>query len=303
MQTANINSEFTYKTPFSDWLSISYATSSSPINELFGFFSDFITVTEVYSKPKESLYRIGDGTLKIIHQEEFNSFSFSGSLLAAIRNSNYYSDFLRLLASAPYNISRLDIAYDLPISGSASIQNIQRLYPDSKCCIASHFRNMQFILSNADVSSREMTGTVYFQTKKYSGHVFLKVYDKAYEMKSKQKDFGFLDVAPPTTRYELTVKRGASLKDFDSPASCFWRFIPRELLRAPDQYLISSWFPTDRISYDNSTGFDLTDYETFRQLLEKHTALELIINRSMAVNGGSSLLIRHIQKYIDTHAT
>jgi hypothetical protein len=297
----SINTKIIYKTPFSDWLSISYATSSSPTNEIFAFFSEFTTVIEVYSKTSESLYRITGGTLKIIHKDEYNNFSFSGSVLAGIRESGHYDDFLRLLASAPYNISRLDIAYDLPIAGSVSVQNIKRLYPDSKCSIASHFRNMQFILSNADVSNREMTGTVYFQTKKYNGTIFLKVYDKAYEMKSKINGIGICDVAPPTTRYELTVKRGASLKDFDSPASCFWRFIPTELLKAPEQYKTSSWLATERIIYDNSDSFDFTEYETFKQLLDNHTVLKILIARSIKVNGGSSLLLQHIQKYIEVH--
>ena len=280
-------------TPTADWLSISYATSSSPLTELISFFTLYTGITEVYSKHTESLYRVGDGSLKIIHKDEYENFSFSGGVLRSVRSTSGYPEFLRLLASAPYNISRLDIAYDLPIDGSLSIRNIRNLYPDSKCTIASHPRNMQFILSNADSLNNEMTGTVYFQSKKYNGHIFLKAYDKTHEARTRLNlDSTFLN---PVTRYELTIKRGASLKDFDTPSSCFWHFIPRELLKAPKPYLNSSWSPIERIKYDNSVPMVPTDYENFKLLVQNHQSLHSLVQKAHSVNGGSSILLSQIR--------
>lgn len=292
------NISYQLSTPTADWLSISYPTSSSPLTDFISFFGEYTGITEVYSRPMESLYRVGEGSLKIIHKDEFQSFSFSGDVLRSVRSTSGYPEFLRLLASAPYNISRLDIAYDLPVEGSLSINNIKSLYPDSKCTIAGFSRNMQFILSNADTSHGQTTGTAYFQSKKYSGHIFLKVYDKTHEAASRLGLVGH--TLNPITRYELTVKRGASLKDLVNPSSCFWHFIPVELLRRPKEYNISSWSPTERVKYDESSSLGITDYAAFKHLVQNHQSLQQLVTKALSVNGGDVILKNELNRLLDS---
>jgi hypothetical protein len=138
---------------------------------------------------------------------------------------------------------------------------------------------------------RVETGTVYFQNKKYKGKILLKVYDKAHEVFESTG----LEI-PPLTRYELTVARGASLKDFDNPSLVFAHFIPQNLLKFDLDGLKLPWKAKDRINYDEHTEFIQTDLERLRFLIENQPSLRDLVSTAKTIHGGLNLLQLHIEK-------
>jgi hypothetical protein len=284
-----------YLTPFADWLSISYPASISPHSELVSFFTTLSPLTFKDLGGSKELYKCTNGgSFVITTKQNFVNISISGALLSIVRMNSKMNDFQQILASAPYNITRLDIAYDVPIPGHTSIARIRKLYPEGHAVVANRARQLQYILNQ--LSETSVTGTVYFQTTKYKGTIKLRVYDKEHEAFQTRNE-----ILPPTTRYELSIGRGASLKDFSTPSSAFWHFVPKELLPRPKE-IPTAWVATPRISYDLYTSFELTDYERFRYVLENHPALTQIIKEACTVNGGDMLLRNQINQLLSIYA-
>jgi hypothetical protein len=285
-----------YLKTFPDWLSISYPTSMSPHLDLVSFFTTLSPLEYLDLGGSKQLYKaISGGSIFITAKTDYVNISISGSLLKQCRESGLNNDLQQILASAPYNITRLDIAYDLPICGTLAIDSIQSTYPLGFASIASRSRQLQYILTQ--VTDKTKTGTVYFQNSKYKGTIKLKVYDKTHEVFQKT-----CTVIPSTTRYELSICRGASLKDFAQPTSAFWHFLPTELLKRPDESLIPKWKATERINYDDYTSPSPTDYERLKFLIENHPVLKQLIQETKRVHGGELLLKQQINSLLLTNA-
>jgi hypothetical protein len=277
-----------YLTPFPDWLSISYPTSMSPHLDLVTFVTRLSPLVFTDLGGSKHLYKATcGGSIFITSKDQYVNIAISGGVLKLCRESGLNNELQQILSSSPYNITRLDVAYDVPISGHIAISNIDTIYPLGWAVVASRARQLQYILTQQ--CEKHRTGTVYFQNTKYKGTIKLKVYDKTHEVFQKTgKDI------PSTTRYELSIGRGASLKDFNSPSSVFWHFLPTELLKRPDQYKISSWKATERINYDEHSVFLKTDYERLKFLISNHPVLREIIVETRRVHGGDMLLKNQI---------
>jgi hypothetical protein len=285
-----------YLTPFSDWLSISYPTSLSPHLDLVSFFNSLSVLTYTDLGGSKELYKVeSGGSLFITSRESYVNISISGSLLSLVRGSEHMLGFSQILSSAPYNITRLDIAYDTPIAGSLTIQRIRDRYPDGYAHVANRKRQLQYILNQETLTST--TGTVYFQTNKYKGTIKLRVYDKAYEMLQSRNV-----VLTPTSRYELSVGRGASLRDFLHPSLAFWHFMPKELLTPPQRFNNLTWSAAERINYDDYTSPSSTDYQRLKFLIENHPVLLELVKASQSVTGGDLLLKRQIDDLLCSDA-
>lgn len=283
-----------YLKTFADWLSISYPTSLSPHMELLSLFSTISPMSYVGMGSGKELYKMESGsTCFVTSKESYCNISISGSLLSQVRGSNKMRDLIDILGSAPHNITRLDIAYDTPMPGEQVISNIQRSFHTGFARVAGRDRQMNYNLSQ--IAKNRHTGTVYFQNGKYSGTILLRVYDKAWEQLQKLS----LSV-PPTTRYELTVRRGASLRDFTHPDSIFWHFLPDGLLKRPS--VVSSWSATERVDYDSFDGSLTTDYERLRFLIQNSPALVQLVEKASSVNGGSMLLEREVRSLLSQYA-
>ena len=288
----NIN----YYKPFCDWLSISYPTSVCPESELLSFISSVTLLEQTSSNNSKETYKSETGS---VHLNRYNTptsssvgISMSGTIIRSIREAGLFNEFVMILGSAPYNITRLDAAIDIPLAGNHIIAGIQRLYPNNIALIRGRPRTLNFIVNS--INSPETTGTVYFQDSKYGGHINLKVYDKQHQAAQK------LDMSiSPTTRYELSVNRGASLSDIVNPAHVLFHYLPSELLSAPNGITILPWKPTERISYDTNLKGSITDYQEFKNVLEHHPGLSTLIDHSLSFNGGSELLLRHIKQRIE----
>ena len=192
-----------YNRPFSDWLSISHALSQSPHHEVLGFLGKLCKFDHVAHGRGVEYYLSESGSLKTTISKKSINLSFSGSLLSLVRASGSINDFIMILGSAPYNITRLDAALDTPVAGEIIYKQIRTLYPSGKATISGRERQMSFVINPSLAGD---TGTFYFQTKSYKGYQKLRVYDKANEVLTKKG----IEI-PPTTRYELSVARGASL--------------------------------------------------------------------------------------------
>lgn len=275
-----------YLQPFADWLSVSYPSSLSPHQEIISIVNEIATMGYTSMGSGKELYQTDyHGSIFVTTRDNYTNVSISGSVLSLVREADAMNALVMALSSAPHNVTRLDIAYDTPLAGSLSLKKIQRTYPTGYAKLAGRSRQLQYVLAQTD--SNTQTGTAYFQNSKYKGTIKLRVYDKAFEQLQNLNH-----VMSPTTRYELTVARGASIKDFLCPDACFWHFMPEELLKRPEK--VSKWSATDRIDYDEHQSSLVTDYERLRYLIHNSPALSQLINTSASVTGGLKLLQREI---------
>ncbi len=283
-----------YLTPFSDWLSISYPTSCSPHHDILSYLSslDLFGYSEM-GRGKELYQGALGGTCFITSKDNYVNLSISGGVLSRAREAGTLHEFQSLLSSAPHNVTRLDAAYDVPVPGHKVISGIQSKFPQGTVEIAGKVRKLQYLLDQN--SAGQYTGTVYFQSKSYKGTIKLRVYDKAHEQLEKSSV-----TIPPTTRYELTVSRGASLRDFACPDSIFWHFLPQGLLPKPNG--VPSWSPTERIDYDQHSISRVTDYERLKYFIQNSPALVELVRKASQVNGGSVLLEREIKSLLSQYA-
>lgn len=253
-------------TPFADWLSISYSSSQTPHLSLDSFFSK-LGVIECVETPEKALYRFLDGgTCLCMLKREFHNFSFSGSTLDVIRKLGLFNEFLTILMDYPSNITRLDIAYDIPLAFTTYYKKLKATYPSGKVEILGHWRKSQVILANCP-RTNELTGTYYFQDRTYKGSVKLRVYDKSYETFCRTST-----AIPPLTRIELTLSRSVGLKDFVNPLSCFWHHIPSELLKAPEN--VPEFVKTARIVLADPIESSLTAWQQFDIIFERSAYLQ-----------------------------
>lgn len=286
----NIN----YLEAFADWLSISYPSSLSPHAEILSFIHQISPMSYSEIGAGKELYKSeSGGSCFVTTKETYTNVSISGDVLSTLRNTGAMREFESLLASVPHNITRLDIAYDVPIDGEISISNIQSLYDTGYVKLAGRFRQMNYNLSQ--IGKGRQTGTAYFQNKSYKGTVHLRVYDKAWEVLQRSGD-----TISPTTRYEVTIHRGASLRDFSSPSPAFWHFLPDGLLKSPES--VSKWSACDRIDYDKHNASNVTDYERLRFVIQNSPALMHLIAKAYTVNGGSVLLEQEIRGLVSEYA-
>lgn len=280
-----------YYQPFCDWLSISHSASNSPSNEFVAFINSIIPLTTDVDHKYKEVYKSSHGSIHINRLSTSVSISMSGGILSAVRGNGLLNEMSMILGSSSYNITRFDAAIDIPICGAYSISRVRKLYPKGIATLSGRLRNLLYVLN--PLNDKTDTGTVYFQNKSYKGHIFLRMYDKAFESLNRSI------AIPPTTRYELTIKRGASLRDLIDPSDLLFNYLPTELLSAPKTLSIKPWKPVERAQYDEDTPFLITDYEQFKSVLESHPGLNTLIEYSLTLNGGAGLLTRYIQKCID----
>lgn len=278
-----------YNRPFSDWLSISHAISQSPQHEVLAFLGKLSKFDYIDNGRGVETYLCESGSIRITVSKESINLSFSGAILSLVRASGTMNDFVMILASAPYNITRLDAAIDIPIAGQITLSQIRKLYPSGKAKISGRDRQLMYVINPSENNTE--TGTVYFQTKSYKGYQRLRAYDKANELFLKKG----IEI-PPTTRYELSVARGASLRDLIDPTNILFHYLPVELIRPPKGMVVQAWKPQQRVEYDESVTIYRTDYEELKRVIESHPALQNILERSSSVNGGPELLMRFIQQ-------
>ena len=281
---------------FPDWLSISFPASVSPLIEVLDIFAQVESYETVPKAKDKTLYRFLSGTILVTHTDSFHNISISGGVLELIRNCTLNSDFIMLLSSVPHNITRLDVAVDIPTPGHLVLSSLRSNHSAGTCDIAGHRRNITYVTSQDLFNPERETGTAYFQSKSYRGYVKLRVYDKIHEIACSTDDKAVHTLlrSKSLTRYELTVSKGASLDDYARPDNIFWHYMPETVLKRPQNVSVAPWSPSERVPYDSVDKSSPTDYERLRAVLEQSQTLQQIVRNASSVNGGIGLLHRII---------
>lgn len=226
-----------------DWLDVTYSPEDSHQRDELRLFlgnlgfncHDYTSDTETWV-PSDGSY----GTLRSEVKSTHVRISTSGQILSLLRDIGQFDNFLALLSTAPYRVTRLDAAYDVPTDAALRIADILRRFPREMSLNRQRPLRVHSLLS-ARLDGLP-SGTVYFGHRS-DARVTARVYDKALEQFEKRNL-----VIPPTTRYELTFKRGhASLRDAHDPTAIFWAHIG-SLLTPPSG--VPEWLPSDSLGWE-----------------------------------------------------
>jgi len=210
---------------FCDYLSVTYHPEDHPSSRVCLFLAEHGAELAC-----EGLYRLGDGgTVKVGRMYGSQRVSASGAALEYLRGKGAYMDYLSILSEAPHRVTLLDAARDYPVDAPPVLAALQRRYKGSPVYLTRKGVGWKVLLSERP-SDGAVTGTF------YAGHdgsarVSAKVYDKQEEARIKRGK-----LLPPTTRYEVRVKKdtGITLRDAAEPERLFWHYASPSLLAAPD---------------------------------------------------------------------
>lgn len=283
-----------YLSPTPDWLSISFSSMFSPFMELDSFLSQ-LGISSHTDSHKKSLYKFIDGgSCYCLLEADYHNFSFSGSLLGKIRELNLLNEFVSVLLEHPSNITRLDIAFDMPVAFTTYYAKLKALYPTGTVQVLGHSRNSQVILSNCP-RTNDLTGTYYFQTSSYKGNTKIKVYDKSFEVYQRTGN-----IIPSTTRIEITLSRSVSLKDFVKPSSAFWHHLPSDLVERPSG--VPEFVKKPRITLISPSESSLTVFQKYELAIERSAYLTALKTSMVGQPLASKRALRlSLLNFLDLH--
>jgi len=229
---------------FADWLDVTCSPERSFLSDVqyaldsFGAsISDASPLDNLNARAK-LLYQLGSGTVSLQRNKYFHKIGLSGAALRHIRSLGKLDFLLGSIGSVPHSITRLDCAVDVAMDGALTFAHYEKLfskperYPKltRKTVKPSYFSSIR-------ESDGKRTGTVnigaYRNTK-----VSARIYDKQAEALDKRGE-----ELPPTTRFELTVRKDMkpSLRDVSEPTAIFWHYMGRTLLKTPEG--VPEWIP------------------------------------------------------------
>lgn len=199
---------------------------------------DSVGASVAFDGKGETLWRLGDGTVKAKRYGPVTALGASGAMLAALRLSNVLAGYLRALAGVGHRVTRLDASKDRQEATAPVIAELREksISPDGLRLTRKRIapRHVTRLVA-AGVDGLD-TGTCYVGSR--MAEVRACVYDKRQE----RIDRGLVDVGP-LTRYELRVKSqvGATLRDAMDPESLFWHFMAPDVLPRPAH--VAAWEP------------------------------------------------------------
>lgn len=173
------------------------------------------------------LYDVGGGKVKLHNTRGVFRCSFSGASIRLLEGMGYWDNVLAEVGTGPHRVTRVDAAMDLAFDGALAIAQLREAYPRDYVRLGQRAIRVQCILQARD-SDGLLTGT-WYAGHRSGAEVTARVYDKAAQMLAKHD----VDLAP-TTRVELTVRKGATLRDVAQPTRIFWHYIAPAILPLPD---------------------------------------------------------------------
>lgn len=229
---------------FCDWLDVTYSPIDYPSEEVSLFLQSSAQASLREHTHNSASWVVGDGLIRFDARRRYSRISASGAALAYLRTLGVFDDYLITLASAPHKVTRLDAALDLPLDGADVVSELRARFPIS-CSLSRKGQRVSSLLSPRDSDGRE-TGSWYVGHRA-KGEVTARVYDKAHEAWQKRGE-----MLSPTTRYEITVRKGykPTLRDASMPDAIFWHFASPELLTAPDG--VGDWSPGGMYSWEHT---------------------------------------------------
>jgi len=224
-----------------DWLDITSSPDDHVRGELRMFLGnlgfnchDYTSDSETWM-PSDGVYGVLRSELKPSHAR----ISASGQILQHLRDLGQFDNYLALLSTTPYRVTRLDAAYDVPTDASVRIADILRRFPREISLGRQRPLRVHSLLSTRLDGLK--SGTVYFGHRSRA-RVTARVYDKALEQFEKRNL-----VIPPSTRYEITFRDGiSSLRDAYDPTAIFWAHVGT-LLPVPSSAPV--WTPNDSLGW------------------------------------------------------
>lgn len=268
---------------FCDYLSVTYHPEDHPCRRVAVFLAQCGAVLAC-----EGLYRLGDGgTVKVGRMYGSQRVSASGAALAYMRSEGVFMDYLSILSECPHRVTLLDAARDYMQDAPPVIAELQRRYKGQSVNLTRKAVGWKVLLSERP-SDGAATGTF------YAGHdgsarVSAKVYDKQEEVRIKRGK-----VIPPTTRYEVRVKKdtGITLRDAAEPERLFWHYASPSLLPRPDG--APEWSPDWSQGWSAGPRPELLPAEVLARRVSNSSELSLLfeIADEMGPNGRQWLVRR-----------
>lgn len=224
--------------PIADWLDVTYSPDVD-LSHVCDMASGLCTQAGFDTGSRRG-YRFGasgpdSGVLVLERSSSFQRVSASGGVLAFLRGLDLLGEFLGTLSDAPHNVTRLDVAHDVPTPDPGRL--IRRHYRNTRDGLAFGRKGLATtVVFGPGIDGRD-TGTVYHGYRS-GAKVTAKVYDKSHQM---LEQYGI--VIPPQARFEITFRResGVSLWDASSPEAIFWAHAGKLGLKRPSG--VPDWVP------------------------------------------------------------
>lgn len=263
-----------------DWLDVTYSPDDNPRDELRLFLGNLGFTCLDLGSPSERWSPSSGGVLLSELKSRFARVSASGQILSCLRDLSQYDNYLALLASSPYNVSRLDAAHDVFTDASPVISSFLKSYPrEFPLSRQRPLRVKSFLETRLDGL---ISGTVYLGHRSRS-RVTAKIYDKSLEQFER---LGL--VIPETTRYELTFRDGlASLRDAHNPTAIFWAHAVGLLQRVSG---LPAWSPCSDLGWSYHRP-PLLPFERLDRLVSTSDDLKMMLSLAddLGVSGRNAL--------------
>ena len=215
---------------FADWLDVTCSPEVSFFDSVQYAIDSMGGFIQSIDRSDRMVYSLGSGYITLLRSKHFHKVSVTGGALVRIRELGKLDYLLTCVSEVPHSITRLDAAMDTSQDGADVFSYFSRRFssPSRYPNLTRKTVTPTYISSLRDSDNRR-TGTIniggYRNTK-----VSARVYDKQHEAMQKRGE-----ELPPTTRYELTVRKDMkpSLRDVSEPTSIFWHYMGRTVLKAP----------------------------------------------------------------------
>lgn len=235
-----------FHTPTLDWLDVTYSPDDNPAELLTEFVDAHGVVSDDAVSPPNARYRFVDvsgglpvaqyGSLDISTKYRAYRVSASGAFLAGLRSRGLFNEYLTILASFPYRVTRLDAALDRQVDAASVLAELDARYPLDVSL------SRQRALKTTMITSRRADGLrsgTWYAGHRSRARVTARVYDKTLEIFERSG----VDIGHQFTRYELTFREGtANLNDAYAPSGIFWAHVGA-LLRVPAD--VPAWSVSD----------------------------------------------------------
>jgi hypothetical protein len=280
---------------FADWLDVTCSPEQSFIESVQYALDSFGGYMNDINKVGQISYSLGKGSVRLFETKRFHKVGISGAALLRIRELGKLDYFLSCIAEVPHSITRLDASMDTDQDGANVYAHFEKLYrnPDNYPKLSRKSVTPSYIGSRR-LSDGRLTGTVniggYKNTK-----VSARIYDKQAESLSRGVEL------PPTTRYELTVRKdmNPSLRDVSDPTAIFWHYMGNTVLKRPPDTPTweSGWGGAWNMVFEKPLV-----YQVVKAKIENNPELLRIFElaESMSGNGRLEALNMIKRKHVDT---
>lgn len=281
-----------YTEVFCDYLSVTYSPDDSVFDDALEHFEALGFLVDTMDPKVTLMLHERGGLIRLETAPHFHKLTLPGQPLSFLRQICELDSTLALLGSKPHKVTRLDSALDSSKDTPTVFKWFDRKFSDGYANLTRKKAKIEKLLSVRD-SDGSYTGTYYFGSRGGAAKTFARVYDKQHEAKQKRG----VDL-PPTTRYEVVVKEGASLRDAAMPTAIFWHYAAPSLLRRPAN--IPDWVKSDSYGWTYEKP-DRLPAEVLKRLIEKSGQLRRMEQLAESIGPeGRSYLAGLLKRHIDT---